>query len=238
MESAIYAKISTEPIEGDKKRLGAFYTPEALTDVICEWAIASSDARVLEPSFGGCGFLKSAAERFRLLGSTNPQLNLYGCDIDSYAFEHLSNTFGLRGGCSLLPPAPPWRERRRRRVNSRRLRLRRRGADESATSGRRRDRSGAVRRAGSATKPPGIPRAPRTVGAHEGPQHTGSQGLLTQVMVRTWGFHLLFSVSNSRIRSAMKQRSGATIPGCSAACRASGPGPAGNLCWPVGKGAR
>ena len=81
-------------IEANKKRLGAFYTPKVLTDVICNWAITSINDRVLEPSFGGCSFLRSAADRLRALGSTDPQYSLYGCDIDSKAFEHLSNTFG------------------------------------------------------------------------------------------------------------------------------------------------
>lgn len=83
----------TVTIETNKKQLGAFYTPKALTDVICEWAITSIGQRVLEPSFGGCGFLRSAAERFSALGSKDPQRYLYGCDIDPKAFEHLSNTF-------------------------------------------------------------------------------------------------------------------------------------------------
>ena len=81
-------------IETNKKQLGAFYTPKALTDVICEWAITNSEQRVLEPSFGGCGFLRSAADRISTLGSKDPQRHLYGCDIDPKAFEHLSNTFG------------------------------------------------------------------------------------------------------------------------------------------------
>ena len=80
--------------ETNKKRLGAFYTPKVLTDLICEWAIRNINTRVLEPSFGGCGFLRSAATRFRTLGSKDPQHYLYGCDIDPIAFEHLLNTFG------------------------------------------------------------------------------------------------------------------------------------------------
>lgn len=94
MESTIYRENEPETLKDSKKRLGAFYTPSALSEILCEWAITETNELILEPSFGGCGFLKSAAERFKSLGSSNPQLNLYGCDVDPRAFEHLSNTFG------------------------------------------------------------------------------------------------------------------------------------------------
>lgn len=74
-----------------KKSLGAFYTHNGLTDVICEWAIASSGNEIFEPSFGGCGFLRSARDRLLSFGSPAPNSQIYGCDIDPDAFGHLAN---------------------------------------------------------------------------------------------------------------------------------------------------
>lgn len=76
-----------------KKALGAFYTHHGLTDVICAWAISTNDCEVLEPSFGGCGFLRSARDRLLALGARTPDKQIYGCDIDSEAFGHLAKLF-------------------------------------------------------------------------------------------------------------------------------------------------
>lgn len=76
-----------------KKDLAAYYTHQGLTDLICTWAITSAHATVLEPSFGGCGFLRSARDRLVDIGSDTSLKQLYGCDIDPGAFSHLSNVF-------------------------------------------------------------------------------------------------------------------------------------------------
>lgn len=73
-----------------KKALGAFYTHHGLTDVICSWAITGVDCEVLEPSFGGCGFLRSARDRLLELGAMAPDKQIFGCDIDPDAFGHLA----------------------------------------------------------------------------------------------------------------------------------------------------
>ncbi len=78
----------------EKKRLGAFYTPPALSDLIASWAINSTHDKILEPSFGGCGFLQSAAKRLNELGASKKNIPLYGCDIDPNAFHYLANTVG------------------------------------------------------------------------------------------------------------------------------------------------
>lgn len=51
-----------------RKARGAFFTPETITHFISEWAIRSSDDKVLEPSTGDAAFLVSAVERLRELG--------------------------------------------------------------------------------------------------------------------------------------------------------------------------
>lgn len=78
----------------DRRKLGIYYTPDELTEVVTEWAIRSADDTVLEPSFGGCGFLMAARHRLEAFGSSTPLDNLYGCDIDEDAFSHLRFQFG------------------------------------------------------------------------------------------------------------------------------------------------
>ncbi|KMK63908.1 N-6 DNA methylase [Puniceibacterium sp. IMCC21224] len=76
-----------------KKDLGAFYTHKALSDLICAWAIQTPQSTVLEPSFGGCGFLRSALDRLTSFNANASLSQLYGCDIDPLAFSHLSTVF-------------------------------------------------------------------------------------------------------------------------------------------------
>lgn len=78
----------------DRRKIGAFYTPIELSQILADWAIRAVGDTVLEPSFGGCGFLEAACGRLRALGSFNPVDNIFGCDIDPIAFEHLSAVFG------------------------------------------------------------------------------------------------------------------------------------------------
>jgi len=76
-----------------KKELGAYYTHQALSDLMSTWAIQSPNSTVLEPSFGGCGFLRSARDRLLSVGSDATNNQLYGCDVDPEAFHHLSTLF-------------------------------------------------------------------------------------------------------------------------------------------------
>ena len=61
--------------------------------MLAAWAIQARSDTVLEPSFGGCGFLASSRDCLQRLGSKTPQSTLYGCDVDSNAFDHLRKTF-------------------------------------------------------------------------------------------------------------------------------------------------
>jgi len=79
-----------------KKKLGAFYTPPELAAAMVQWAIRNGDEYVLEPSFGGCCFLDSTWQRLKDVGVTKPLSRLFGADIDSSAFNHLHNRFGIR----------------------------------------------------------------------------------------------------------------------------------------------
>lgn len=77
-----------------KRRRGIYYTPDNVTELLCGWAIEDVEAEILEPSFGGCGFLTSSYQRLLALGSRNPDGQLYGCDIDPAAFKHLAEKMG------------------------------------------------------------------------------------------------------------------------------------------------
>jgi adenine-specific DNA methylase len=68
-----------------KKTLGAYYTPEALCEFLCRWAIQHPNDHVLEPSFGSGNILDAAYVTLEELGNTNPRRQLYGCDIDGTA---------------------------------------------------------------------------------------------------------------------------------------------------------
>lgn len=76
-----------------KRELGAYYTPSALSQILADWAITNPCENILEPSFGGCGFFESSINRLIKLGSTTPEKQLYGVDIDPHAFDILSQKF-------------------------------------------------------------------------------------------------------------------------------------------------
>lgn len=78
----------------ERRRLAAFYTPERLSNLLSNWAIRNATDRVLEPSFGGCGFLTSAITALKRVGCANPSGQIYGCDIDPTAFQYLRSAFG------------------------------------------------------------------------------------------------------------------------------------------------
>ncbi|MBI1921148.1 MAG: N-6 DNA methylase [Geobacter sp.] len=77
-----------------KKKIGAFYTPQQVSRILCDWAIRSPNDRILEPSFGGCGFLEASRDCLINLGCNNPNIQLYGCDLDQTAFHHLADRLG------------------------------------------------------------------------------------------------------------------------------------------------
>jgi adenine-specific DNA methylase len=78
-----------------KRRYGTYYTPTSISQLLSEWAIRSPSDRVLEPSFGGCGFLETSKARLIALGNRKPNLNLFGCDKDKQAFQYLAKRIGI-----------------------------------------------------------------------------------------------------------------------------------------------
>lgn len=74
-----------EGVEGPAARsvrrsLGAYYTPDAIARALAEWAVPAKGGRVLDPSFGGCSFLRAA------LSCEVPDtqmVEVFGVDLDS-----------------------------------------------------------------------------------------------------------------------------------------------------------
>ncbi|HEV2881369.1 MAG TPA: N-6 DNA methylase [Pyrinomonadaceae bacterium] len=83
------------PSDLDKRRNGIFYTPPEATAILCNWGIRSSQDNILEPGFGGCGFLSASTTRLLNLNCFNPKDKLFGCDIDHKAFDHLARIVGI-----------------------------------------------------------------------------------------------------------------------------------------------
>lgn len=66
----------------DRRRLGAYYTTEALARVLVEWAVTAPTDTVMDASYGGCAFLRQALDHLRGLGSATGVRQVYGADID------------------------------------------------------------------------------------------------------------------------------------------------------------
>lgn len=62
-----------------RKSRGAFFTPDALADLVTAFAITSKDDYVLEPSCGEAAFLLSAARRLKTLGASVDEINAHLC---------------------------------------------------------------------------------------------------------------------------------------------------------------
>jgi hypothetical protein len=60
---ALLIKIDYE----SRKRLGIFYTPEKVTQILTYWAIRNSDDTIFEPSLGG-RFFRSLLSKTKTLG--------------------------------------------------------------------------------------------------------------------------------------------------------------------------
>jgi len=68
-----------------RRRNGVFYTPDSLADKMAQWAITAPHAKVIDPSFGGCAFLRAAVQQLSSLRAHHPARQVYGVDRDSAA---------------------------------------------------------------------------------------------------------------------------------------------------------
>ncbi len=87
------------------RALGAFYTPDALAEPLCRWAIRRPGDAVLDPSCGEGAFLVRAADRLRELGASPRALaaQVAGVELEGTALARARGTLlsrhpGLRWG--------------------------------------------------------------------------------------------------------------------------------------------
>jgi adenine-specific DNA methylase len=71
------------------KTLGAYYTDAQIADFLVNWAIRSRGDTILDPSFGGGVFLRSACKRLRKLHG-NPSQSVSGVEIDPLVHQCIS----------------------------------------------------------------------------------------------------------------------------------------------------
>lgn len=80
------------------KTLGAFYTDIQIADFLVRWAIRSEHNTVLDPSFGGGVFIRSACNRLLALGG-KPSEQVFGVELDpevhALISEKLADEFGI-----------------------------------------------------------------------------------------------------------------------------------------------
>lgn len=93
------------PIGEAAKTYGAFYTDAQIADFLVWWAVRSANDTVLDPSFGGGVFLRSACARLRSLGG-DPSRQIVGVEVDpdvhSRIAEKLLDEFALQPDRLLL----------------------------------------------------------------------------------------------------------------------------------------
>ncbi len=79
-----------------RKRLGIYYTPTAVAEVLVEWALPEP-GHVIDPSFGGCSFLVAALDRLEVLGAANAGKLVHGVDIDEVGARFSAASLLARG---------------------------------------------------------------------------------------------------------------------------------------------
>jgi adenine-specific DNA-methyltransferase len=86
------------PDEYSAKALGAFYTSIQVADFLVWWAVRASRDTVMDPSFGGGVFIRSACSRLVALGG-NPENQVFGVELDPKVHgligDKLADEFGL-----------------------------------------------------------------------------------------------------------------------------------------------
>jgi len=82
------------------KALGAFYTDIQIADFLVWWAVRSSHDTIIDPSFGGGVFIRSACHRILSLGG-QPNRQVFGVELDEKVYslisDKLHDEFSLNG---------------------------------------------------------------------------------------------------------------------------------------------
>jgi adenine-specific DNA-methyltransferase len=71
------------------KALGAYYTDAQIADFLVNWAVRTPQDTILDPSFGGGVFLRSACKRLRKLNG-RPDERMFGIEIDPLVHKCIS----------------------------------------------------------------------------------------------------------------------------------------------------
>lgn len=83
LDSAVPAAVDTAEL---RKARGAFFTPDAITRYITDWAVRAPEDTVLEPSAGDAAFLVQAVRRLRdLAGDDAPAPRVDGVEIHPHS---------------------------------------------------------------------------------------------------------------------------------------------------------
>lgn len=82
------------PVE-NRRLLGAYYTPDALADILSEWAIAPKPGTVLDPSFGGCAFMNAATKVLASRGVSDPGRLVFGVDVEPSCLDYVRASSNL-----------------------------------------------------------------------------------------------------------------------------------------------
>lgn len=77
----------------EDRLLGRFYTPDLVAETLVRWGLAGEARSVLDPSFGGCSFLRAAVNCLNDLGVQNPGHHIFGADIDPAAKAFADSLF-------------------------------------------------------------------------------------------------------------------------------------------------
>ena len=95
-------KQATLPLPGieSAKTLGAFYTDAQVADFLVWWAVRSGQDTVMDPSFGGGVFLRSACQRLAQLGG-KPAGQVHGVEVDAGTHTRISEKLGDEFGVAI-----------------------------------------------------------------------------------------------------------------------------------------
>lgn len=80
----------TEERPPNAKDLGAYYTDAQVADFLVRWAVRDPADTVLDPSFGGGVFLRSAGRHLRALGG-DPETQIFGVEVDAAVHSRIAD---------------------------------------------------------------------------------------------------------------------------------------------------
>lgn len=78
-----------------RRILGAYYTPDAVAEVLVRWSLNGERGRLLDPSFGGCAFLEAGAMVMEEMGVKAGGEMVFGVDVDPNCVQYVRNSSRL-----------------------------------------------------------------------------------------------------------------------------------------------